>query len=228
MKFHNKQLLIFDLDGTLIDSVPDLAVAVNHMLEELGRPAFDETTIRGWVGNGASMLVKRALSGQTVVDETMDPELFPRALELFLNFYGKNLSASTVAYPQVKETLEALSKQKYRLAIVTNKPYAFVEPILQNLKIDHLFEYWIGGDSLSEKKPHPLPLQHVCRTLDVPIEASLMVGDSKNDIYAAQAAGMQVIGVSYGYNYEEDIAHFDPDVVLDSFEEIVTTLVSKE
>lgn len=227
MKFSNKELLIFDLDGTLIDSVPDLAVAVNHMLAALERPQFNESTIRGWVGNGAAMLVKRALSGNTTIDKTLDAPLYAKALDTFMNFYGENLWSTTKAYPKVKETLETLSESGYRLAIVTNKPYDFVEPILSHLAIDHLFEYWIGGDSLTEKKPHPMPLLHVCRKLDVPVEASLMIGDSKNDIYSAQASDMHVVGVSYGYNYEQDIAAFHPDTVIDHFEELLKILERK-
>ncbi len=111
----------------------------------------------------------------------------------------------------------------YRLAIVTNKPFAFVEPILEGLKLTGLFELILGGDSLTQKKPDPMPLLHVCTTLGVAVEACVMVGDSKNDILAANACSMQSLGVTYGYNYGEDINSYNPDVVVDDFADILKT-----
>lgn len=224
MKFNNKEVILFDLDGTLIDSVPDLASAVNTMLQQLGRNTFDEDTIRFWVGNGAQVLVKRALSGQSEIDEDLDPTLFSNALERFLEIYADNLSVSTLTYPNVSSTLQALKLKAYRLVIVTNKPFDFVEPILNGLGLDGLFELIVGGDSLSEKKPSPLPLLHVCETLNVNVENCLMVGDSKNDILAANASGMQSVGVTYGYNYGEDIGTYDPDIVINDFAELLEAL----
>jgi len=220
LKFTNKTTILFDLDGTLIDSVPDLALSVNQMLKSLGRETFAEETIRYWVGNGAQMLVKRALLGKRDTDETVDTALFDKALKLFLSFYGKHLAEATRTYPHVPETLKVLKKAGYRLAVITNKPYAFVGPILKNLQLDGLFELWIGGDSLPEKKPDPAPLLHVCNLLSVPVAACVMVGDSKNDISAAKACAMQSIGVTYGYNYGEDIRVYAPDRVVDDFAEI--------
>jgi len=224
LKFNNKEVILFDLDGTLIDSVPDLASAVNAMLQQLGRNTFDEDTIRFWVGNGAQVLVKRALSGQSEIDEDLDPTLFSNALERFLEVYADNLSVSTLTYPNVSSTLQALKLRAYRLVIVTNKPFDFVEPILNGLGLDGLFELILGGDSLSEKKPSPLPLLHVCETLDVNVEACLMVGDSKNDMLAANASDMQSVGVTYGYNYGEDIGTYDPEIVINDFAELLEVL----
>ena len=221
MKFTNKELIIFDLDGTLIDSVPDLAVAVNHMLTTLDRETFDEESIRYWVGNGAQILVKRALSGSNEIDETLDEALFEKALTVFLDFYGQHLCKTTKTYAHVPTTLHALKSEGYRLAIVTNKPFAFVTPILEGLHLDDLFELILGGDSLEKKKPDPLPLLHVCETLDIPVEKSVMVGDSKNDILAANTAGMQSIGVTYGYNYGENIDTYEPSLVVDDFADIL-------
>ncbi len=224
MKLNNKEFILFDLDGTLIDSVPDLTRSVNYMLQQLDRTTFSEDTIRFWVGNGAQTLVKRALSGKREIDENLDPTLFESALAIFLDFYAQNLCRSTVTYPRVPETLHTLKERGYRLAIITNKPFNFVEPILKGLKLHGLFELCLGGDSLARKKPDPLPLLHVCQTLNVSVDQCLMVGDSKNDILAANAAAMQSIGVTYGYNYGEDICHYDPDVVIDDFADILTTL----
>lgn len=224
MKFQDKKVIIFDLDGTLIDSAPDLALAINHMLVTVGHTSFDKETIHEWVGNGASLLVKRALSGSTTIDENIDSNFVEKALDVFLKFYAKNLCVETVAYPNVLQTLQSLKSNGYRLAIVTNKPFDFVEPILKGLGLFELFEYFIGGDSLSEKKPNPMPLLHVCEKLNVRVEECVMVGDSKNDILAGNACNMQTIGVTYGYNYGEKIEVYNPSVVFDNFEEILNTL----
>jgi len=224
LKFTDKKAICFDLDGTLIDSVPDLALAVNKMLTALGRETFKEDTIRFWVGNGAQTLVKRALLGKRDVDETVDEAYFTKALEIFLSFYEKCLCTATVPYPHVLKTLQVLKEKGYILTIITNKPVEFVQPILKELGCEGCIEYYLGGNSLERKKPDPLPLQHLCRELDIDIDECVMVGDSKNDILAANACGMQSIGVTYGYNYGEDISVYKPDVIVDDFAEIMKFL----
>lgn len=224
MKFRDKKVIVFDLDGTLVDSAPDLALALNHTLERLEHETFTHEAIRSWVGNGAQTLVKRGLSGSSVVDEEMDPELASRALEIFLDYYAQNLCVDTVAYPNVVPTLKSLKAKNYRLALVTNKPYGFIEPLLEGLGMSGLFELCLGGDSLAKKKPDPLPLLHVCERLDISASKCLMIGDSKNDILAANAANMQSIGVSYGYNYGEHITVYEPDSVVDDFADILELL----
>jgi len=220
LKFTNKEVILFDLDGTLIDSVPDLALAVNRMLEALDRETFSKDTIRYWVGNGAQVLVKRALSGDTKIDETLDQTLFEKALELFFTFYGENLCLDTTPYPNVPDTLHALKEKGYRLVIVTNKPFAFVAPILEGLKLDGLFDFWLGGDSLEVKKPDPLPLLHACEKMQVNVEQCVMVGDSRNDLLAAGTCGMQSVGVTYGYNYGEEIGVYNPTYIIEDFLEL--------
>ncbi len=224
MKFSNKEAILFDLDGTLINSAPDLALAVNHMLKTLDRSTFAEEVIDGWVGNGAQTLVNRALSGKSEIDTNLDASFSAEALEVFLRFYAQNVCVDTVPYPHVSSTLKALKAKGYRLAIVTNKPFAFVEPILEGLGLNGLFELILGGDSLPQKKPNPAPLMHVCKTLDVEVKACVMVGDSKNDILAAKACEMQSVGVTYGYNYGEDINIYEPDIVIDDFEKLLASL----
>jgi len=224
LEFNHKSLLIFDLDGTLIDSVPDLSIAVNSMLTHLDRDAFSEDIIRTWVGNGAQTLVKRALSGSSTIDTALDQALFDKSLTIFLEAYKRAVCQKTEVYPNVIETLNALKKHNYRLAIVTNKPIAFVQPILEKLNLLEYFEYFIGGDSLSVKKPDAQPLLHVCETLNVAVKDSLMIGDSKNDILAANAAKMQSIGVTYGYNYNEPISRYNPTHVVDDFGQILESL----
>jgi phosphoglycolate phosphatase len=224
LKFSDKKVILFDLDGTLVDSAPDLVLALNHMLETLEREPFCTETIRTWVGNGAQTLVKRGLSGSSVVDEAIDPELVSQALNIFLGFYAQNLCVETVTYPNVPATLKTLKAKGYRLVIVTNKPYAFIDPLLEGLGLTDLFEFCIGGDSLSRHKPDPLPLLHVCERLGVTASECVMVGDSRNDIVAANAADMHSIGVSYGYNYGEKIDLYAPNRVVDDFSEIVALL----
>ena len=224
MSFQHHSLLIFDLDGTLIDSVPDLAAAVNHMLLTLHRQTFDENVIRFWVGNGAQTLVRRALCGSHVIDQDLDQEVFEQALEVFLTYYKSHLSINTVLYPQVRDTLQQLKAAGFRISIVTNKPFEFVQPILEGLGIAQYFEFCLGGDSLATKKPDPLPLLHTCKVLGVNTKDAVMIGDSKNDILAAKAAGIKSIAVSYGYNYGEDISIYNPDIVIDDFSEILGIL----
>ena len=223
MKINNKKLIIFDLDGTLINSALDLAISINEMLEKLGHKKFDETIIHNWVGNGAYTLVWRALSGTKEVDRSIDETEINEALDIFLEIYEKNLCIATKPYDDVLNTLEKLN-ENYILTIVTNKPFKFVTPILEKLHMNRLFKYILGGDSLEEKKPNPLPLKYICKKFDVKIESAVMVGDSKNDILAANACNMDSIGVTYGYNYGEHITLYKPTIVIDNFKDILKYL----
>jgi len=220
----NKKALLFDLDGTLVDSAPDLALAINQMLTELHLSTFPQDTIRSWVGNGAQTLVERALSGSVTIDSTLDPVRVNQALPIFLSAYRQCLCEESTLYPEVKETLVALKGLGYRLAVVTNKPAQFIEPIIDGLGLNGLFELFIGGDSLTERKPHPLPIYHACQQLAVNIELCLMIGDSKNDILAAKAAKMESVGFTYGYNYGEDIAIYHPEWRLEHFSALLPLL----
>ena len=225
MKFTDKKVIHFDLDGTLIDSVPDLALAVNEMLQALDRETFSEDTIRYWVGNGAQTLVKRALLGKREIEnETIDESYFKEAHRIFLKAYARHLCEATRPYPHVIETLHALRDKGYRLSIITNKPVQFVKPILQGLGLNDLFETCLGGDSLEQKKPDPMPLLHACKEMNVSIGSSVMVGDSKNDILAANACSMHSIGVTYGYNYGEDIGVYKPGIIIDDFSKLLEYL----
>jgi len=225
LKLKNKELIIFDFDGTLIDSGPDLASALNYTLEKLGLKTYSQKTIHYWVGNGAKTLVKRGLLGKTDVEnDDVDTSELNEALEIFLNYYAKNICINTKTYPDVKKTLKSLHNSGYKMAIVTNKPYNFISPILDKLELIELFEFYIGGDSLKEKKPSPKPLLHVCETLNIDIKDSVMVGDSKNDILSANGCEMQSIGVTYGYNYGEDIKKYNPTITIDDFKDILRVI----
>ena len=228
MKFTNKKLIIFDLDGTLINSSPDLALSINYMLESLNRPTHSLETIHHWVGNGAEILVKRALSESSEIDPTLVESFCQDALKTFLNFYANNLAVETVTYPHVHSTLTTLKEHGYRLAIVTNKPFKFVAPILKALELEDFFELVLGGNSLAQRKPDPMPLLHVCEKLNISPQASVMVGDSKNDILAANSANMESIGLTYGYNYGEAINIYKPSAVFDDFSALLTVLINGE
>jgi phosphoglycolate phosphatase len=225
LNFLNKNTLLFDLDGTLVDSAPDLAFAVNEMLVALGLTPFSQAVIRGWVGNGARVLIQRALSGNANVSPTLDDVLTERALEIFFQVYQTHICVETQLYPNVIDTLTALKTSGYRLAIITNKPERFIAPIIDGLGLNGLFELTIGGDTLEKRKPDPLPLHHACEQLSVTIEQCVMVGDSKNDILAAKAANMESIALTYGYNYGENIANFQPEAVIDNFDDLLGLLI---
>jgi len=225
VKLDEKELIIFDLDGTLIDSVPDLVTAVNQMQSALKRKVFEEKLVRSWVGNGAQILVKRALSANVEIDKNIDEIFFQKALKIFLAAYKENVCVKTQVYPNVHTTLQALKEKGCKMAIVTNKPYVFVEPILSTLELETFFSLYLGGDTLEQKKPHPAPLLHVCKEMGTSVERAVMVGDSKNDILAANAADMQSIAVSYGYNYGEDISLYEPDVIVNDFADILESFL---
>lgn len=211
----------FDLDGTLVDSVPDLATALNQMLSHYQLPTYDEQIIRHWVGNGARVLVERGLSGGAEINHHhMQPEI-DAALEKFLFYYRTLKTKSTVLYEGVFDTLHALKNRGYTLVLITNKPSEFIEPILSAFSLSALFSLTIGGDSLPEKKPSALPLLYACEKLYISPSQCVMVGDSKNDILAAKAANIKSIGLTYGYNYGESIATYQPDWVLDNFSDIL-------
>ena len=215
----DKQLLIFDFDGTLIDSVPDLADATNAMLTTLGKETYPIETIRNWIGNGSRLLVERALVGKVeVLKNELTQEEADNAEQIFFEAY-KNLSGSkTVAYPDVDSGLKELKAAGYTLALVTNKPIRFVPKILQSFGWQDLFSEVLGGDSLLTKKPDPAPLLHVCEALNVSPEQAVMIGDSRNDILAGQNASMDTLGLSYGYNYGQDIRELNPTEAFDSFQ----------
>lgn len=225
---HPISTFIFDLDGTLVDSVPDLANALNKALTDVGMVTFDEGTIRNWVGNGARVLVERGLTGNTDANtqhsKFISNELIDHTFQRFLYHYDLNVCCDSSLYPHVYDTLKALSSKNFTLALVTNKPKKFIAPIVKAFKIESFFSLFIGGDSLKEKKPSPLPLNHVCKTLNVDVSECIMVGDSKNDIVAANAAGMRSVGLTYGYNYGEDIGAHSPDWVFDDFSRIASII----
>ena len=212
------EMILIDVDGTLVDSVPDLAYCVDEMMKQLGREPWGEAKVREWVGNGVERLVKRALTGR--LDGEPETAEYERALPLFRALYADNTSERSYLYPGVEEGLAYLDARGYRLGCVTNKAAEFTLPILRDLGIHDVFETIICGDDTPRKKPDPLPLLTACERLGTQPAQSLMIGDSMSDVKAARAAGFQIICMSYGYNHGEDIRDYDPDAVIDSFVEL--------
>ncbi|MET0089419.1 MAG: phosphoglycolate phosphatase [Candidatus Thiodiazotropha sp.] len=218
------KMILIDVDGTLVDSVPDLAYCVDEMMQRLGRPAHGEDKVRDWVGNGVERLVRRALVGQ--LEGEPDDADFDRAYPMFLELYAENTSQRSLLYPGIREGLDYLKAEGYRLGCVTNKAAQFTLPLLRDLGIHDDFEIIIAGDTLAKKKPDPLPLLHAAERLGVAPADALMVGDSQSDVKAARAAGFQIVCMSYGYNHGEDIRSYHPDAVIDSLIEIRSLLES--
>lgn len=212
-------LVAFDLDGTLIDSVPDLAVAVDASLIELGLEGAGEARVRHWVGNGSLRLMERALAA--ALGESPDEALLDRAHAAFLRHYGNDPNSRTRLYPGAREALDGLRERGLHLALITNKPFAFIAPILGGFGLERHFGLCLGGDSLPSKKPDPAPLRHAAAHFGVAPEASLMVGDSRHDIAAGKAAGFRTLAVPYGYNHGEPVAASGPDGVVESLAELV-------
>lgn len=209
------RLVMFDLDGTLVDSAADIAVALNRALADLGLPSVGEAQVRLWVGRGASRLVHCALEHLPPVAEAREG-LHERLLARFMARYQEDVCTLSTVYPGVRELLAACRAQGIRLACVTNKPYAPARELLAALDLLAFFDLLLGGDSLPHKKPHPGALLHCLRHFEVAPAEALMVGDSRNDVEAAQAAGVKVVALPWGYNHGEPIAASRPDWLLGS------------
>lgn len=192
-------LVVFDLDGTLVDSASDIAEAVNRTLTDWSLPRQEEAVIRGWIGDGARALVASAFvhAGKAIDLDKVMPG--------FMVHYADCLLLCPTVYPGVVETLQALREKKVAVAICTNKPQRFVRPLLDALGLGEYFECIIGGDTLPERKPSAVPLLHVVGHFGLQPSQCLMVGDSATDLLTAQAAGVPMALVTYGY-----LRGFDP------------------
>ncbi len=209
---------MFDLDGTLVDSVPDLAACVDQLMDEMQRPRHGEAKVRNWVGNGVPRLVERALLG--ALDGHPEKVLLDTALPRFMAIYAVHNGVLSTLYPGVQATLEGLKANGIKLACITNKSQAFTLPLLKTLGLHDYFDLVISGDSLPTKKPDPQPLLHVAQTLNIEIDEAVMVGDSMHDMQAAQSAGCKAFGVPYGYNHGQDIRDSNPDQVIETLNEL--------
>lgn len=216
------RLVMFDLDGTLLDSVPDLAAAVDCMLAQLGRPPAGIAKVRDWVGNGSKVLVRRALADQ-LEHSAVAPAVADQAHQLFLQAYANSHGLSSV-YPGVRECLDWLQAHGVPMALVTNKPTQFVGPLLAEKGLAEYFRWTLGGDSLPVQKPDPAALHWVLEQADVQPDQALFVGDSRNDVLAARAAGVPCVAVSYGYNHGRPIDEEHPQLVLPDLRQLVDSV----
>jgi len=213
------KMILIDLDGTLVDSVPDLAWCVDETMSALNMQTRGEEKVRKWVGNGVPRLIERALAND--FDGKPSTELYEKAQPIFMELYAKNPCNLSQLYPAVKEGLTWLKGQNIHLGCVTNKDEQFTLPILEKLGILNDFEVIISGDTLPVKKPYPAPLLHGADFFNINVEDAMMLGDSVNDVKAARAAGFSIVCMTYGYNHGVDIRTANPDRVIDSFAELI-------
>lgn len=206
--------VVIDLDGTLLHTAPDLAEAGRRMMLELGLPPVPEETVRTYIGNGVSRLIKRILTGS--MEGEPDAGLFARARPVYEKHYADVVSLHSRPFPDVVEGLEELKKAGYRLACITNKAEKFTIPLLKDTGLFDYFELILCGDSLPKRKPDPLPLLHACEKFGIMPDRMLLIGDSLNDTQAARAAGCHVFCVPYGYNRGKPVDELDLDAVVDS------------
>lgn len=215
------KFIAFDLDGTLLDSVPDLAVAADKAVRTLGFAPVTEEQVRDYVGNGADVLIARSLSQSLTINPDLTDKVRADARVLFDDFYEQSGHKLSHLYPTVKETLEELHQAGFTMAIVTNKPSKFVPHILEQHGIAKYFVDVLGGDAFPEKKPDPVALNWLMDKHQLQPGDMLMVGDSKNDILAAKNAGCASFGLTYGYNHGEPISESNPDFVADQLAELL-------
>lgn len=204
--------IVFDLDGTLVDSRADLADAVNHALTSSGQPEQTEEEIIPHVGNGMRVLLSEVFG--PVPDETLE-----KGISTFVEYYEAHCLDNTALYDGVKEALRDLS-QTARLAVVTNKPVRFTNKILEGLGVRSQLMSVIGGDSLAERKPHPAPVLKALNEMGASPLTALMVGDGVQDVMAGQAAGLQTCVARYGFGFNADVLHLKPTFTIDFFEQI--------
>lgn len=217
----------FDLDGTLTDSVADLAAAANAMRARLGLPELPQEVVQSYVGDGISVLVHRALTG----DKTGQAEdaLLEQGLDIFIRYYAEHIADATRTYPETETALAMLRKMELPLAVITNKSEVLSVKLLNELNIGQYFSLVVGGDTLPQRKPSPEPLRHAARVLGVEPEQMLMVGDSHNDMLAAKAAGCPCVGVEFGYGDMAQLSRDDatkPDWTVASLVDIPLRLQS--
>ena len=209
--------VMIDLDGTLLDTVPDLAAAAARMLAALDLPARTREEIRSFIGKGIPKLVQRCLPARPAA-------LQAEALALFQEFYFEESGRRTTLYPGVLEGLERFRAMRLRLACVTNKAARFTLPLLEQTGLAPWFELVVSGDALARKKPDPMQLVHICAEFALPPAQVLLIGDSANDALAARAAGCPVLCVSYGYNEGGDVHDLDCDAIVESLSEAANIL----
>jgi phosphoglycolate phosphatase len=207
---------LFDLDGTLVDTAPDINAALNRTLVAAGYPAVDEALTRHWVGFGVRALVIQALERHGLPEARTDD-----LVEVFIGHYEAEIAVRSQPYPGVVEALQTLREGGARLGVVTNKRAQFTEPLLEALRLDGYFDTVVSGDTAAEPKPAPIPALYACEVLRTVPSDALFVGDSDTDVRCARAAGCPVVVVRDGYNHGTPATELGADAVIDSFLELV-------
>lgn len=206
---------MLDLDGTLIDTLPDFDVAINAMLRELALPAVDAATLSDMIGRGSEQLIRSVLAH---VGAPLS--LYQAAWDSYWHRYLAINGQHARVYPGVREGIAALRDMGMKLACLTNKPGDFARPLLDRAGLSDSFEFVFAGEAFERKKPDPLPLQRTCEALGGTPSCTLMIGDSSNDARAARAAGCAVVLVTYGYNHGEPVRSVDADAFVDSIAQV--------
>jgi phosphoglycolate phosphatase len=217
--------ILFDLDGTLLDSAPDLAAAANAMLAALGLPARDPEMIATYIGKGIPKLVERTLTGS--LDAAADPALLGRALPIYERYYAEESGRRSVPFPGVIDGLRALHGARLPLACITNKAERFTVDLLKRTGLDGFFDVIVCGDTVTRKKPDPEPVLAACARLGVQPSEAVMIGDSANDVQAARAAGCPIWCVPYGYNEGQPVASLDCDAIVPDLAEAARRLLDR-
>lgn len=218
VQLERRQLILFDLDGTLVDTASDMYRAMNLTLDRLGWSRVTEFQIRQWVGQGTGKLCDAVLKH---LFEQIEPAKHQLLLSTYLKIYAQELCVTSKVFDGVQAFLDACKTRKIEMACVTNKPEQLARSLLETLKIGDYFDLVVGGDTLPVRKPDPLPLLHSVQVLNAVIENTLMIGDSKNDVEAARRAGIDCIVVSYGYNHGENIYDSHPQEVVDRLDQLI-------
>ncbi len=217
------RVVAYDLDGTLVDSVADLAYAGNLMRDQLGLPPLPETEIKTYIGKGIANLVRRALQ-KGREQEPIGDEYFQRALQIYEQHYERVMCRTTRPYPRAIDGLQAALDKGFRLALITNKSQRFSERMLDELDLAKYFELTLSGDSLPNKKPHPEPLLYAAKRFGIQPSELLLVGDSESDAEAAHTAGSPTFIVSYGYFQGGDLADLNATAIIPDLVEAVNLI----
>jgi phosphoglycolate phosphatase len=213
MPITDRKMMLFDLDGTLVDTAPDFRNSVNFMLDHYNEPPVTLEEIRDWVGYGGRELIRRTMLAKKI--EFDDPKL-DKMLEIFLSHYTENIDDDSKLYPNVKETLVFLKDNQIKLSVCTNKHESLSNTLLEKLGVLHLFDYLVGAHTFEKRKPHPMPILKTLEYLNMNKDEAVMIGDSITDLRAAQGAEIPIVLVDYGYTDNKDIYN-EADLVISNF-----------
>jgi phosphoglycolate phosphatase len=211
-------LMLFDLDGTLIDTLGDLTSSLNLMLNDLGHPPLDKETVASIIGNGIPVTVYRCLTVTHPCQEPPDEKLHAEGIRLMHEHYADEMLKTTALYPNVSETLDHFKRK--RKAVVTSKEARFAHLMLDHFRIAQHFDAIVGGDTVPARKPDPWPVAEAIKMLKGSASKAVMIGDSETDVNAGHNAGTRTCAVSYGYRSDEQLRETSPDVIIDRFEEL--------